>query len=326
MSDMRLGFSLGSLLSVDEILDCAKILNNYSVDSIWIPETWGMDCCSILSHVSSIAKKPNLGSSIINIYSRSPALVAMSSVTLDVLSNGRFMLGLGTSSKAIVEDWHGVEFSSPLGRMREYVEVVRLVMSGQKVSYSGKFFNLKNFGLLIRPQRIQIPIYLAAINQKMVELAWEIADGVIFYLRPLPELKTTITKMQSKKKIDVTCQLITCISTDSEKAIIRAKQTIAFYISVGKIYREFLSSNGFKKETLAIFEEYEKNGLKDNHMFVTDEMVHSLSVCGTPEDVRRKISEFIKAGIDLPILQFNPVGMVRESFDLLVKTLASDMT
>lgn len=322
---MRLGFSLGSLLSVEEIFDCAKVLSNYSADSIWIPETWGMDCCSILSHVSGIAQKPNLGSSIINIYSRSPALVAMSAATLDTMSCGRFTLGLGTSSKAIVEDWHGLEFSSPLERMREYVEIIRLVISGQKVTYDGRFSNLKNFSLLIKPRRTRIPIYLAAINQKMVELTWEIADGVIFYLRPLPELKSTIAKMQSKKKIDVTCQLITCVSDDSQKAINRAKQTIAFYVSVGKIYREFLASNGFKKETTAILEEYKKNGLKNNHEFVTDEMVHSLSVCGTPEDIRKKIPQFIEAGIDLPILQFNPVGTVKESFDLLVKTLASDM-
>ncbi|MHB8547200.1 MAG: LLM class flavin-dependent oxidoreductase [Nitrosotalea sp.] len=322
---MGLGFSLGSLLSVEEIFDCAKTLSGYPVDSIWIPETWGMDCCSILSHVAGIANKPKLGSSIINIYSRSPALTAMSAVTLDVISNGRFMLGLGTSSKQIVEDWHGIEFENPLHRMREYVDVTRLVMSGKKVSYDGKFFHLKNFGLLIKPRRIKIPIYLAAINQKMVELTWEIADGVIFYLRPLHELKATIEKMQSKRKIDVTCQLITCVSDDSEKSIIRAKKTIAFYVSVGTIYRQFLASNGFKKETDAIFEEYAKNGLSGNHVFVTDDMANSLSICGTPEDVRQKILQFIEAGIDLPILQFNPVGDIKKSFELLVKTLASDM-
>ncbi len=322
---MRLGFSLGSLLSVDEILDCTKTLSRYPIDSIWIPETWGMDCCSILSRVSSITNTAKLGSSIINIYSRSPALTAMSAVTLDVMSNGRFMLGLGTSSKPIVEDWHSMEFKTPLQRMREYVDVTRLVMSGKKVSYDGKFFHLKNFGLLIKPARTKIPIYLAAINQKMVELTWEIADGVIFYLRPLHELKTTIEKMQSGRKIDVTCQLITCVSNDSEKAIIRAKQTIAFYISVGTIYRQFLASNGFKKETEAIFEEYKKNGLNDNHVFVTDKMVNSLSVYGTPEDVRQKTLQFMEVGIDLPILQFNPVGNVKESFELLVKTFARDV-
>ncbi|TRZ79143.1 MAG: LLM class flavin-dependent oxidoreductase, partial [Nitrosopumilales archaeon] len=123
---MRLGFSLGSLLSVEEIFDCATVLNSYSPDSIWIPETWGMDCGSILSSISNISKKPQLGSSIINIYSRSPALIAMSAVTIDTLSNGRFILGLGTSSRPIVEDWHGLEFKNPLQRMREYVNIIRL--------------------------------------------------------------------------------------------------------------------------------------------------------------------------------------------------------
>ena len=322
---MRLGFSLCSLLSVEEIFDCMKVLNNYSADSIWIPETWGMDCSSILSSISNMSKKPKLGSSIINIYSRSPALIAMSAVTIDTLSDGRFILGLGTSSRPIVEDWHGVEFKNQLQRMREYVHIIRLIVSGENVSYKGEFFHLKNFSLLIKPRRKEIPIYLAAINEKMVDLTWEIANGVIFYLRPLSELKKTIKKMQAQKRIDVACQLITCVSEDSEKAITRAKQTIAFYVSVGNIYREFLASNGFQNETMAIFDEYKKSGLKDNYRLVTDDMVNSLSISGNPEDIRRKILQFVEAGVDLPILQFNPVGKVRESFELLTRTLASDM-
>ena len=325
MNNPRLGISLGSLLSINDIFECAKMTNGYKIDSIWIPETWGMDCCSILSSLSSIVKKPQLGSSIINVYSRSPALIAMSAVTLDTISKGRFILGLGTSSKPIVEDWHGIEFKRPLQNMRESVEIIRMIISGKKVSYDGKFSHLRNFRLLIQPPRTKIPIYLAAINQKMVDLAWEIADGVIFYLRPLPELKKTVQKMQSKKKIDVACQIITCISEDSQKSITRAKQTIAFYVSVGKIYREFLASNGFKQETLAIFDEYKKNGLKDNYEFVTDEMVNSLSICGNPNDIKKKVQQFVAAGVDLPILQFNPVGDVHESFKLLTKTLANDI-
>lgn len=322
---MRLGFSLGSLLSIEEIFDCAKVLNNYPLDSVWIPETWGMDCSSILSNISSVLQKPKLGSSVINIYSRTPALIAMSAVSIDVMSNGRFILGLGTSSKPIVEDWHGLEFKNPLQRMYEYVKIIRLIVSGEKVFHDGEFFHLKNFSLLIKPPRKEIPIYLAAINEKMVDLTWEIADGVIFYLRPLAELKTTIKKMQTRRKIDVACQLITCISDDSEKAITRAKKTIAFYVSVGKIYREFLASNGFSNESVAILEEYKKTGLKENYDLVTDNMVNSLSICGSPEDVRKKILKFVEAGVDLPILQFNPVGNTRESFELLTKTLASDL-
>src|SRR3970282_2807156 len=119
--------------------------------------------------------------------------------------------------------------------MKEYVEIIKLVLSGKQVNYAGKIFNLKNFTLLIKPHREKIPIYLAAVNQKMVDLTWEVSDGVIFYLRPLNEMKKTIQKMQSKRKINVTCQIITCVSKDEEMAINRAKQTLAFYVSVGKI-------------------------------------------------------------------------------------------
>ena len=123
--------------------------------------------------------------------------------------------------------------------MREYVEIIRLSLMKKQINYSGKIFDLKNFTLLIEPKRKSIPIYLAAINEKMVNLCWEIGDGVIFYLRPIDEMKETISKMQSQKNIDVACQIITCISNDSEEAIQRAKKTVAFYISVGKIYRDF---------------------------------------------------------------------------------------
>lgn len=322
---LRIGFSLGSLLSVKEIIECSRILSHYNPDSIWIPETWGMECSSMLSTIAQVAKKPKLGSSVINIYSRTPSLVAMHAVTIDALSDGRFILGLGTSSKAIVEDWHGLEFKKPLQRMREYVEIIRQVMSGNKISYHGKFFHLRNFNLLTKPVRNKIPIYLAAVNEKMVELTWEIGDGVIFYLRPLDEMRNMIMIMQKKKKIDIACQLITCVSNDTEKAIMRAKKTIAFYVSVGKIYREFLAKNGYEKETREISEEYGRSGLSESYKFVSDSMVDSLALCGTSEDIQKKLVQYVRAGVNLPILQFNPVGDVVESFKLLVSALESDM-
>jgi len=322
---LRIGFSLGSLLSVSNIMECSKILSKYRFDSVWIPETWGMECNSIISAVSQIVKTPKIGSSIMNVYSRSPALVAMSAVTLDTISNGRFILGLGTSSQTIVNDWHGLKFESPINRMQEYVNIIRLIISGNKVNYDGELFHLKNFTLLIKPQKNNIPIYLAAINTKMVELTWDIADGVIFYLRPITELRSTIERMQKKKRIDVACQLITCVSTDEEEAINRAKKTIAFYVSVGKIYREFLAKNGFSKETKAILDEYVKTGFQNNYLSVPDSMVHALTICGTPENVTKKLKSFVNAGVDLPIIQFNPIGNVVESFNLLLSSLESEI-
>jgi alkanesulfonate monooxygenase SsuD/methylene tetrahydromethanopterin reductase-like flavin-dependent oxidoreductase (luciferase family) len=321
---MRIAYSLGSLLTIDQVLECSQILSHTNVDTIWIPETWGMENFSMLSMVSQKASKPKIGSSIINIYSRSPSSIAMGAATVDTLSKGRLILGLGTSSTPIVEDFHGYKFENPVLRMKEYVDIIRLALSGKQVNYSGKIFNLKNSTLLIKPQREKIPIYLAAVNQKMVDLTWEIADGVIFYLRPLNEMKKTIQKMQSKRKIDVTCQIISCVSHDAEIAITRAKQTLAFYISVAKIYREFLSKNGFETETKNIFDEFKISGFKSNHELISDNMLKSLTIAGTPDQCIMQLQKFHETGIDLPTIQFNPVGDVIDSFKLFTNTFSEE--
>ena len=150
---MRIGFSLGSLLTVNQVLECSKILSETKVDTIWIPETWGMEDFSMLSAVSNNTSSQKIGSSIINIYSRSPSVIAMGAATIDTLSNGRLILGLGTSSSPIVETFHGYKFEKPVQRMKEYVEIIRLVLSGKPVNYSGEIFDLKDFTLLIKPKR-----------------------------------------------------------------------------------------------------------------------------------------------------------------------------
>ena len=321
---MRIGCSLGSLLSVNQVLECSEILSKTNVDTIWVPETWGMENFSMLSVISHKTTTQKIGSSIINIYSRSPAVIAMGAATIDTLSDGRLILGLGTSSLPLVETFHGYKFEKPVQRMKEYVEIIRLILSEKQVNYTGKIFDLKNFTLLLKPKRESIPIYLAAVNQKMVDLTWSVGDGVIFYLRPLNEMKETITKMQSKKKIDVTCQIITSIAEDSDIAINRAKKTLAFYVSVGKIYREFLANNGFKKETSNIFDEFKKSGLKSIYELVSDSMLQSLCIAGNPDECKKQLQNFRETGIDLPIIQFNPVGDMSDSFDLLKKTFLGE--
>jgi len=317
---MRIACSLGSLLSINQLIDCTEILSKTSVETLWIPETWGMENFSILSLASQKMPSQKIGSSIINIFSRSPAVIAMGAATIDTISNGRLILGLGTSSIPIVKDFHGIEFKKPILRMKEYVEIIRLILTGNPVNYLGEIFNLKNFTLLIKGPRKNIPIYLAAVNQQMVELTWNIGDGVIFYLRPLDEMKKTIQTMQSKRKIDVSCQFITCVSMDSELAKNKCKKTLAFYISVGKIYREFLASSGFQNETRNIFEEFNNSGFASNHELVTDKMINALSIAGDPDTCINQLQKIKEAGVDHPILQFNPAGDVVDSFKLFSKT------
>ena len=322
MSNIRLSYSLGSLLTIEQILTCSKKLNKFKPDTVWIPETWGMENFSILSLASKENTFSKIGSSIINIYSRSPSLIAMGAATIDTISNRRLVLGLGTSSQPLVEDFHGDKFERPLKRMEECVEIIRLILSGKLLNYDGEIFSLKNFSLLIKPPRNTIPIYLAAVNEKMVELTWKIADGVIFYLRPKSEIKSTLAKMQKQKNIDTSLQIITCVNDDSEKAMTRAKKTLAFYISVGKIYREFLASNGFENETKNIFEEYKKTDLVNNYELVPESMVNELCIAGTPNECKNQLKQFRETGIDLPIIQFNPIDNVEDSFDLVTSTFS----
>ena len=324
MSNIRLSYSLGSLLTIEQILTCSKKLNKFKPDTVWIPETWGMENFSILSLASKENTFSKIGSSIINIYSRSPSLIAMGAATIDTISNRRLVLGLGTSSQPLVEDFHGDKFERPLKRMEECVEIIRLILSGKLLNDDGEIFSLRNFSLLIKPPRNTIPIYLAAVNEKMVELTWKIADGVIFYLRPKSEIKSTLAKMQKQKNIDTSLQIITCVNDDSEKAMTRAKKTLAFYISVGKIYHEFLASNGFENETKNIFEEYEKNGLQSNHELVPESMVNELCIAGTPGESKTQLRQFRETGIDLPIIQFNPTDNVDDSFNLVTTTFSEE--
>ena len=135
-------------------------------------------------------------------------------------------------------------------------------------------------------------------------------------------MKETISKMQKKKKIDTALQIITCIHNDYEKAIKRAKKTLSFYIAVGKIYREFLQSTGYSEETGIIYEEYKKGGLNGLDEFVSDKMLDDLCIAGTPDVAVKKLNAFQNIGIDLPIIQFNPIDNVKESFELLTKTFS----
>ncbi len=319
---MRIGFSLGTLLKHDEVLRCASIADERGIESIWIPESWGREAFVTLGNLAALTKRALLGTGIIGIYSRSPASIAMAITTLDALSNGRALLGLGASSKAIVENWHGVRFSNQIARMREYVELVRLICRYDKASYTGKFYRVNNFKLGFKPIREHIPIYIAAVNEKMLKLSASIADGVILFLRPIDDLKRTVSKLKiNKDGFDVACVIMTAISKDAELARERARKTLAFYAAVGKIYGDFLASHGFKDEVEQIIDEYKKHGLESVHKLIPDRMLDSITIAGTPEECRKRFAKFRETGISLPIIQFNPVGDTENSFKEVLTAL-----
>ncbi|HKZ61405.1 MAG TPA: LLM class flavin-dependent oxidoreductase [Nitrososphaera sp.] len=325
MTAGKIGYSLGPLLSASEVLACARMADlRQNVDSLWVPESWGRESVATLGAMSQVTRRVRLGTSIISIYARTPGTVAMAATTLDSLSDNRTVIGLGTSTAAIVENWHGLKFDKPVSRMREYVECLKLMTGGEKVNYNGKFFRVNNFKILHQPQRKQIPIFVAAVNKKMVSLAAGLADGILLYLRPLDELRNTITELKRSTKgrnFEIASSFICALSNkEPEKARERAAKTLAFYIAVGKYYSKFLSENGFKSEVEDIISAYGKGGADAAAKFVPDRMLDSLAICGSGEECRKSLARFVSAGITLPIIQLNPVGDSEGSFREMLST------
>src|SRR6187200_6440 len=295
----KIAYNPGTLLSMEEVLLFAKLADDRkNVDSLWVPESWGREAFASLGALSQITKKVNLGTSIVGVYTRTPAAIAMAATTLDVLSNNRTILGLGVSTPSLVEDWHGTKFERPICRMREYIECLRLMMKGEKVYYSGTFFNVKNFKLSYKPKRQKIPIFVAAVNKHMISLACDLADGILLYLRPMEELRKTVSLIKSRtrkkhKDFEIASVFIGAVSNkEPEKARERAAKTLAFYIAVGKYYNRFLSDNGFQNDVEQITSEYHRNGLDLASKFVSDKMLNSLTVSGNSEQCIRSLGKF----------------------------------
>ncbi len=186
---MRLGFYMGYAppgTSPLELIELACTAEALGYDSAWAAEAWGTDAITPLAWLGALTERIKLGTAIMQIPGRSPANAAMTAATLDLLSGGRFLMGIGTSGPQVVEGWHGQEWGKPLGKTREYVEIVRAVLRRERLEHHGEHYDIpvrggtglgKPLKLMARPLRSEIPIYLASIGPKAVELAFEIADG-----------------------------------------------------------------------------------------------------------------------------------------------------
>src|SRR3954469_17601791 len=188
---VRLGFYMGYArpgTSPLEAIALAQEAERLVYESAWAAEAWGTDAVSVLSWLAATTSTLKVGSAIMQIPGRTPANTAMTAATLDLLSGGRFLMGLGTSGPQVVEGWHGEPWGKPLAKTREYVEIVRSVWKRETVEHEGEHYSIpyrgpgatglgKPLKLMARPLRADIPIYLAAIGPRAVAQAFEIADG-----------------------------------------------------------------------------------------------------------------------------------------------------
>jgi 5,10-methylenetetrahydromethanopterin reductase len=311
----HIGYNPSSLFKALDILKIARGLDTIDqVDSIWIPESWGREAFVMIGAVAVLTKRIKLGTSIVSMFSRTPATLSMAACTLDNISSNRTIIGIGASTPILAENWHGIKFEHPLKRMKEYIQCFNVICSGETIDFNGKFFKLKNIKIMHGSSRKKIPVFLGAVNPGMIRLATDLADGIILYLRPLDELKKTLKLIGSitsrKSKSFETCTVfITAVSNKHPNlARLRAAKTLAFYVAVGKYYSKFLASHGFESEVREITVEYQKHGAQNISKFVTDAMLDSLTVYGTVDECIKSLKRFTSSGISLPILQVNPVN------------------
>jgi len=197
---VKLGLNLGYAppgTNPAELVPAAQEAERLGYDSVWAAEAWGTDAVTVLSWLAACTSTIKVGSAIMQIPGRTPANTAMTAATLDLMSGGRFILGLGTSGPQVVEGWHGQPWGKPLGKTREYVEIVRAVVRRDRLEHHGEHYDIPYSGpgatglgkplkLMMRPLRADIPIYIAALGPKNVDLAFEIADGwipIFFFAR-----------------------------------------------------------------------------------------------------------------------------------------------
>lgn len=320
-------------IKTGELVEFARLAEGLGYHSIWVPEMWGRDAFSLLGLLASHTTRINLGTGIIPVFSRTPSVIAQTIATLDEISGGRMMLGLGTSGPAVIENWHGLPFEKPLQRTREYVEIVKMILSGGRVDYDGEIFRLKGFRLQFKPLRPDIPILVAAIGPKNIRLTGEVADGWIPFLIPRENIREAGKELavgaESKGRgdaIPICPYITTAVSKDGESAKLPVKEHIAYYAGgMGAFYYNTLVRYGFGEEAGAIKSAWENAKKKEAVSSVSDRMLDSLSVSGTPEHGRAIVEAYLKDGMDLPILLFPPKAsreLVRESIESLAPPYA----
>jgi len=302
-------------ITMKELVETAKLAEELGYDSIWVPEMWGRDAFSLLALLAVNTEKIKLGTGIISVFSRTPAMIAQTAATLDEISEGRIMLGLGTSGPLVIENWHGVKFEKPIQRTREYINIIKLVLRFDRVNYEGDIFKLKNFKLQFKPERDDIPILLAAIGPKNTRLAGEVADGWIPFLIPIEGLQDakerlvegTLSAGRDSGDIRICPYIVAAVSGDKDSSKRALKEHIAYYVGgMGTYYYNTVSRYGFENEAAHILEAWKAGDRKKACDCVSDRMLDSLSVWGSPGQGKSIIDQYLRKGIDTPILLFPP--------------------
>jgi alkanesulfonate monooxygenase SsuD/methylene tetrahydromethanopterin reductase-like flavin-dependent oxidoreductase (luciferase family) len=308
----KLGLGIWPNMQVRDAIRASREAEKVGFDSVWVVESSlnpGKDAISYLGALSVSTDKIRLGSGVINLFSRSATLIASTMATLDEISGGRIILGIGTGH-SVINEYHSVKFSDPVQRMREYVEVIRMLVNGERVSYDGRDVRVEGLKLNLNPIRCRIPIYIATVSEQLARLAGEIGDGVIFVLNSASRIgylvEATLEGARRAGKpasdIEISCYLPTFMMNDVEEATDAAKRTVANY-GRSKFYRRLYGRMGYKAEAELLAESWKKGDSKRALDSVGEKMAKDLTIVGSESECLKRVEDYRRAGITLPIIQ-----------------------
>ncbi len=310
----------GSSYSLD--LPTVMEAERLGYDSIWTAEAYGSDAVTPATWIAARTTRIHVGTAIMQIAARSPAMTAMTAMTLDALSGGRFRVGLGVSGPQVVEGWHGQPFGRPLRRTREYVDVVRAILRREKpLEYRGEYYEVPYAGpdatglgkplKSILHGRPDIPIYLAAIGPKNVALAAEIADGWIptfFSPRHMPMFREFLESGfraapgKSRERFDIMPSVGVVVGDDVAACRAPIKARLALYVGgMGarerNFYNQLACRYGYEEAAKTIQDLYLAGRKADAEAAVPDRLVDDVALCGPPERIRERLGQWTSAGV-----------------------------
>lgn len=301
-------------MSWREIRDSAVLAEELGYSCLSMGESWGEDALTSLSQLAAVTSRIRVGTSILPVFARSPANMAMAVLNLDRMSEGRFFLGLGTSGKLVIEDFHGEPFRKPLTRMREYIDILRKAMRGERLDHDGECIHIKRFRLRFTPYRPDVPIYIASLSPTSLRLTGELADGWLpIFLAPsrmdaaVSELKAGAEAAgRSLRDLWLSPQVSVYLTDNIAEARDRERPHIAFYIGgMGVFYHQYMHRIGFGAEADRVREAYMKREREQAARLVTDEMVDAMTILGNAQQCRDQMQRYFDAGVQEIRLVFN---------------------
>ena len=327
----RLGIAFSGGANPAEIVDCVKLAETLCYESAWVAEGHGGDQFAILAACAAQTSKIQLGTSITSVFVRTVPTIAMVAATVDAISGGRFVLGVGSSHRVQVEPEHGVPYSKPLTRVREAVSIIRALLRDGQVSYAGETVCIESFDLWFTPLRPAIPFYISAVFPKMTALCGEIADGIILTRSTLATAAQVRERLAEGAKragrdpneILVTSLLPTAVGATREEALDVLRPGLAFYAGFFPRYNRMMAEHGFRDDAAVIAAAWSRGDREAAERAVSDELIDATSVVGTAEQCRERIAAYRRSGIDLPILSpFARGSTAKAKFEAVTRACA----